>query len=103
MGITCQVYFPIYYHRMIFNIRHSAPTSSTRRWRDLAELIENRSMSCAILGMAGATVEAVECLRKSFEEPSYALPFLDPYYPHYDLIRDEPEFVELVAEVDKVI
>ncbi len=79
-----------------------------RRWHrrasgDLAELIENRSMSCAILGMAGATVEAVECLRESFEEPSYALPFLDPYYPHYDLIRDEPEFVELVAEVDKVI
>lgn len=79
-----------------------------RHWRrsesaDLAGLIERRSMSCGILGMAGATVEAVKCLRESFEEPSYAMPFIDPFYPHYDSIRDEPEFVELVAEIDKAI
>jgi TolB-like protein/Tfp pilus assembly protein PilF len=79
-----------------------------RQWRrlestDLAGLMLNRSVSCAILGMAGATVEAVECLREAFEEPSYAAPFLDPYYPQYDLIRDEPEFVELVAEIDGAI
>ena len=79
-----------------------------RQWRrlesaDLAGLMVYRSASCAILGMAGATEEAVECLRESFEEPSYAVPFLDPYYPQYDLIRDEPEFVELVAEIDGAI
>ncbi len=80
-------------------------TRLVRQWRrieseDLAGLMVYRSVFCAILGMAGATVEAVECLRESFEEPSYALPFLDPYYPQYDLIRDEPEFVELIADIN---
>lgn len=48
----------------------------------------------------GASREAVKCLRRSFEEPSYAMPFIDPFYPHYDSIRDDPEFVELLAEID---
>lgn len=50
--------------------------------------------------MAEATTEAVECLRESFVEPSFAMPFLDLYSPEYDSIRDEPEFVALVAEFD---
>jgi tetratricopeptide (TPR) repeat protein len=65
---------------------------------DLAGLSTGRSISCSILGMAGAAVEAVECLREAFKEPSYAVPFIDPFYPHYDSIRDTPEFVELIAE-----
>jgi len=76
-----------------------------RSWRraastDLPELMGKRSVSCAILGMAGATLETVACLRDAFEEPSYAMPFIDPFYPYYDSIRDEPEFVELLAEFD---
>ena len=79
-----------------------------RSWRraastDLAELTGKRSLSCAILGMASATVETVECLREAFEEPSYAMPFIDPFYPYYDLIRDESEFIELLAEIDEAL
>ena len=80
-------------------------TRLVRQWRrlesgDLAGLMLYRSASCAMLAMAAAATEAVECLREAFEEPSYATPFIDPYYPHYDLIRNEPEFVELLAELE---
>jgi tetratricopeptide (TPR) repeat protein len=76
-----------------------------RHWRrlasdDLAELLRGRSQACSIFGIVGASKEAVECLRNAFEEPSFALPFIDPFYPHYDSIRDQPEFVELLAEID---
>ena len=76
-----------------------------RQWRrlesaDLAGLMSYRAMSCTTLAMAEAAAEAVECLRESFEQPSWAMPFLDPYYPYYDLIRDTPEFVKLLTEID---
>jgi len=54
--------------------------------------------ACQILGMAGATSAAVDCLREAYSKPSTAFPFLDPLLPYYDAIRDEPEFVELLAE-----
>ena len=54
--------------------------------------------ACQLLGMAGATTAAVECLRDAFVEPSVAFSFLEPFLPYYDPIRDEPEFVELLAE-----
>ena len=66
---------------------------------DLAGLMVYRAKSCAMLAMAGAGAEAVECLREAYEDPSCAMPFIDPYYPHYDLIRDEPEFVEFMVEI----
>jgi len=28
------------------------------------------------------------------------MPFLEPFLPYYDPIRDEPEFIELLAELD---
>lgn len=76
-----------------------------RQWRrlasdDLADLLLGHSQACSIIGLVGASTEAVKCLRKAFEEPSYAIPFIDPFYPHYDSIRGQPEFVELVAEID---
>jgi TolB-like protein len=76
-----------------------------RHWRrlasdDLAELLGGHSMACSIYGLVGASTEAVKCLREAFEEPSYAMPFMDPFYPQYDSIRDQPEFVELLAEID---
>ncbi len=79
-----------------------------RSWRraastDLPELTGRRSLSCAILGIAGATLETVECLRDALEEPSNVMPFIDPFYPYYDLIRDEPEFIELLAEIEEAM
>ena len=57
--------------------------------------------ACKILGMAGATAAAVDCLRKAFSRPSFAHPFLEPYLPYYDAMRDEPEFVEMLAEIEE--
>jgi TolB-like protein len=54
--------------------------------------------SCRILSMAGATQAAVDCLREAYSKPSSAHPFLEPFLPYYDPIRDEPAFVELLAE-----
>ena len=42
----------------------------------------------------------VECIQSSLTEPSYEIPFIEPYLPYYDSIREEPEFVEFLAELD---
>jgi TolB-like protein/Tfp pilus assembly protein PilF len=73
-----------------------------RRWRrgvakDLAELANTRHLTCQLLGMAGATAAAVECIQSSLAEPSFTMPFMEPFLPYYDSIRDEPEFVDLLA------
>jgi TolB-like protein/Tfp pilus assembly protein PilF len=75
-----------------------------RRWRrivaeDLAELVHMKHHSCRVLGMAGATAAAVECIRTGLVEPSYVMPFMEPFLPYYDSIRDEPEFVEMLADL----
>jgi TolB-like protein len=54
--------------------------------------------ACQMLGMAGAATAAVDCLREAFTKPSSAYPFLEPLLPYYDPIRDDPAFVELLAE-----
>jgi hypothetical protein len=56
--------------------------------------------ACQTLGMAGAAAAAVDCLRKAFAEPSNAHPFLEPYLPYYDPIRDDPAFIDLLAEIE---
>jgi len=33
-------------------------------------------------------------------EPSGVNPYVEPYLPFYDAIRDEPEFIELLADID---
>ena len=76
-----------------------------RRWRrlaadDLAGLVTTRDQACRILGIAGLAAATVDCFRAAFDEPSYVLPFLEPFMPFYDSIRDTPEFVELMAEID---
>ena len=76
-----------------------------RRWRrvaadDLAGLMVHRNVSCDILGMAGATTAAVECIRAALVEPSYMTWFIDLYSPLYDPIRAESAFVELMAEIE---
>ena len=75
-----------------------------RRWRrgaaqDFAELAYRRHDSCRTLGMAGATAAAVECIRTALAEPSFIMPFLEPFLPYYDSMRDEPEFVALLADL----
>lgn len=55
--------------------------------------------ACETLGMAGAATAAVDCLRKAFAVPSMAHPFLEPYLPFYDPIREDPVFIELLAEI----
>jgi TolB-like protein len=76
-----------------------------RRWRreavnDKTELAAFHHESCRILGIAGATASAVECIRTGIAEPSDVIPFIDPFMPYYDSMRDSPEFVELLAEID---
>ena len=76
-----------------------------RRWlreapADPAELMLQRQNACTILGMAGATNAAVECIRTALIEPSYAMPFIEPFLPYYDPIRHEPTFVELLSELE---
>ncbi|MGI9235244.1 MAG: hypothetical protein ACR2RD_16550 [Woeseiaceae bacterium] len=67
---------------------------------DKAEFIFYGAQSCLVLGLAALAEEAVECLRVAFVEPSWAMPFIDPYLPYYDSIRDAPEFVELLSEIE---
>jgi len=76
-----------------------------RRWdrlvsTDRAERVHSKDTSCQILGMVKATTAAVNCIRTGLKDPSYATPFLEPYLPFYDSIRDEPEFIELLDEIE---
>jgi TolB-like protein len=68
--------------------------------QDWAERIGQADLTCQILAMAGAAEAAVDCLRTALDTPSYVMPFLEPYMSFYDGIRDEPVFVELVAELE---
>jgi TolB-like protein len=75
-----------------------------RRWRrgvveDLAELAKTRHHSCRVLGMAGAPAAAVACIRTALAEPSFVMPFMEPFLPYYDSLRDEPIFVELLTDL----
>lgn len=68
---------------------------------DWATRLTLRDRTCRILGMAGAADAAVKCIRDGLEEPSRVMPFFEPRLPHYDPIREEPVFVELVAELEQ--
>lgn len=67
---------------------------------DWAERNENRHDACRILGMIAATQAAVKCIRISLANPSHVTPFLEPYLPFYDPIRDQPEFISMLADID---
>ena len=76
-----------------------------RRWRrgaaeDLAELVNVQHRACEVLGIAKATTAAVECIRTGLAEPSFVMPFMEPFLPYYDALRDEPQFVELLVDLD---
>ena len=76
-----------------------------RRWRRettkdyFTELAFNLHISCRILGIAKATAAAVECIRTGLAQPSNVIPFVEPFLPYYDSMRDEPAFVDLLTEL----
>ena len=70
--------------------------------RDLAELAGRRHYACRALGMDAAVSAAVECVRSGLAEPSFVMPFVEPFLPYYDSIRNDPEFVEFLAEIQGV-
>lgn len=76
-----------------------------QRWHlqqpiDWAERLVTRAEACRVLGMIAATRTAVDCIREGLAEPSDVTPFLEPYLPFYDSIRHEPEFTEMLADID---
>ena len=74
--------------------------SAWHRATDLAGLMVSRDKACRLLGMAAATAAAVACIKEALAKPSYFMSHLDPYLPHFDPIRDEPKFIELIAEIE---
>ena len=70
--------------------------------RDLAELYNGRHYACRFLGLAGAAPAAVDCLRSGLAEPSLVMPFLEPQLPYYDAVRNDPGFIEFLAEIQGV-
>lgn len=66
--------------------------------QDMADYSLFAAETCEVLGMAGATTAAVDCLREAYSKPSNVHSFFEPFLPYYDSIRDEPAFVQLLAE-----
>lgn len=46
-----------------------------------------------------ASTRRLDCIRRGLEISSPIMPFLEPSVPLYDPVRDEPVFVELVADL----
>jgi TolB-like protein len=66
--------------------------------QDMTTYSSFADQACQTLGLAGAATAAVDCLREAFTKPSSAFPFLEPLLPYYDPVRNDPAFVELLAE-----
>lgn len=74
-----------------------------RTWRrkathDLAELSNQRHYACRALAMSGVVPATLECLRSALTEPSWAMPFIEPFLPYYDSMREDPGFLALFAD-----
>ncbi len=67
---------------------------------DWAERAYLRHEACRILGMIVATHAAVNCIRDGLAEASYVMPFWEPYLPFYDSLRNEPEFTDMLVDID---
>jgi hypothetical protein len=52
--------------------------------------------------MAAAVSAAVECVRSGLSELSFVMPFVEPFLPYYDSMRNDPGFVEFLAEIQGV-
>lgn len=76
-----------------------------QRWEvvslaDWNHRMQFREAVCGTWGMMARQVEAVACLRRGFDEPSQMVPWMAPFQPEYDPIRDTPEFQALLSELD---
>jgi len=67
---------------------------------DWSERAPERPHYCRVLGMIGAVQATIDCIRDGLEEPSAILPFFEPYLPFYDSLRDQPEFMQMLIEID---
>lgn len=67
---------------------------------DQAGIALFRQWGCWIFGIAKATDAAVKCIRDALIEPRNVMPFLEPFFPFYDPIRAEPEFIGLLTDLD---
>jgi hypothetical protein len=67
--------------------------------KDLASRNKLWDRACQNLGIAGAAEAAVNCLRRGLKQPSPVVYFIEPHFPFYDPIRNEPVFVELLEEL----
>ena len=67
--------------------------------QDLAERLILRHHACRALGMAAATSAAVECLRSALVESSQVHPFIEPFLPYYDAIRNDSLYLEFLSEL----
>ncbi|MDX1509430.1 MAG: hypothetical protein R3358_14175, partial [Woeseiaceae bacterium] len=65
---------------------------------DLAGVMSVAGIECRLYGMAADVESAVECIRRGAAGASGVVPFYEVLLPHYDSIRDEPAFVELLEE-----
>ena len=76
-----------------------------RRWeveslKDWAQRISFREAVCGVYGIMAMPEEAVDCLRRGLSEPSLLAPWMVPYQPEYDPVRQSPEFQALMAELE---
>ncbi len=82
----------------------SEAAAMLERWEVLSLVDWNwrmqfREAVCGTWGMMARHVEAVACLRRGFEEPSQMVPWMTPFQPEYDAIRETPEFQALLSEL----
>ncbi len=66
---------------------------------DWAIRISDREMMCGMYAMLELAQETVDCLRTGLEEPSQVDPFMSPWRPFFDSVRETPEFQAFLAEL----
>ncbi len=76
-----------------------------QRWErqhpvDWAERMNGRHEVCRVLGMVADAPATVRCIRAGLADASLVAPFMEPMLPFYDDVRDAPEFVALLEELE---
>jgi tetratricopeptide (TPR) repeat protein len=71
------------------------------RGSDWTERTLNLDFTCQLFGVVGDAQSAVACIRDGLEGPSMVVPWFETLNPYYDPIRETPEFMELVEELNR--
>lgn len=66
---------------------------------DLALALGGRQEYCAAFAQLEEAARTVDCLRQATTQPSDVRPYMEPLYPVYDLVRDTPEFRQLLSDL----